>query len=76
MKNNFGGVCIGLGKNVNTNVLVVVIAVDYFAEASEEVLVKMTKGKPEKGQKNQFLGVYMTSEKIGIFTFSEDEKNL
>ena len=42
-----------------TNVLVVVIAADYFAKAPEEVLVKMTKGKSEKGQKNQFLGVYM-----------------
>ena len=46
-----------------TNVLVVVIAADYFAEAPEEVLVKLTKGKSEKGLKNQFLGVDMTSEK-------------
>ena len=52
-------------KNVMTNVLVVVIAADYFAEAPEEVLVKMTKEKPEKELKNQFLGVYMTSEKTG-----------
>lgn len=50
---------------MNTNVLVVAVATDYFAEAPEEVLVKMTKGKTEKGQKNQFLGVYMTSEKTG-----------
>ena len=48
-----------------TNVLVVVIAADYFAEAPEEVLVKVTKGKSEKGLKNQFLGVDMTSEKTG-----------
>lgn len=48
-----------------TNVLVVVIAADYFAEAPEEVLVKLTKGKSEKGLKNQFLGVDMTSEKTG-----------
>lgn len=41
-------------KNVVTNVLVVVIAADYFAEAPEEVLVKMTKGKPEKELKNHF----------------------
>ena len=46
-----------------TNVLVVVIAADYFAEAPEEVLVKLTKGKSEKGLKNQFLGVRVTSEK-------------
>lgn len=52
---------------MNTNVLIVVIATYYFAEVPEEVLVKMTKGKPEKGQKNQFLGVYMASEKIEIF---------
>jgi len=50
---------------VNTNVLVVVIAVDYFAEAPEEVLVKMTNRKPEKGLKKQFLSIYMTSEKTG-----------
>lgn len=50
-------------KNVMTNVLVVVIAADYFAEVPEGVLVKMTNGKPEKGLKNQFIGVYMTSEK-------------
>lgn len=48
-----------------TNVLVVVTATDYFAEAPEEVLVKMTKGKLEKGQKNQFISVDMTSEKTG-----------
>ena len=48
-----------------TNVLVVVIAADYFAEAPEEVLVKLTKGESEKGLKNQFLGVDMTSEKTG-----------
>lgn len=52
-------------KNVVTNVLVVVIAADYFAEAPEEVLVKMTKGKPEKELKNQFFCVYKTSEKTG-----------
>ncbi len=34
---------------MNTNVLVVVVVAEYFAEALEEVLVKMTKGKPEKG---------------------------
>lgn len=50
-----------------TNILFVVVATDYFAEAPEEVLVKMTKGKPEKELKNQFLSVYMTSEKIEIF---------
>jgi len=47
------------------NVLVVVVAVIYFVEVPEEVLVKMTNGNPEKGLKNQFLGVYMTSEKTG-----------
>ena len=50
-----------------TNVLIVVIAAIYFAEVPEGVLVKMTKGKSEKGQKNQFLGVYMTSEKVTLF---------
>lgn len=50
-----------------SNILVVVVAAIYFVEVPEEVLVKMTNGKPEKGLKNQFLGVYMTSEKIEIF---------
>lgn len=59
-----------------TNVLVVVIAADYFAEAPEEVLVKLTKGKSEKGLKNQFLGVDMTSEKIEIFATLEKMKNI
>lgn len=52
-------------KNIMTNVLVVVIVAIYFAEVPEEVLVKMTKGKSEKGLKNKFLGVDMTSEKTG-----------
>ena len=52
-------------KNMMTNVLVVVVAADYYAEVLEEVLVKMTKGKSETGVKKQFLGVYMTSEKTG-----------
>lgn len=46
-----------------TNVLVVPIDANYFAEVSEEVLVKMTNGKPESRLNNQFLGVCMTSEK-------------
>lgn len=50
-------------KNVMTNVLVVVIAADYFAEAPEEVLVKMTKVKLENRLKNQFISVDLTSEK-------------
>ncbi len=48
-----------------TNVLVVVAVAIYFTEVQEKVLVKMTNGKPEKGLKNHFLGVYMTSEKTG-----------
>lgn len=59
-----------------SNILVVVIVADYFAEVPEEVLVKMTKGKPEKRLKNQFLGVYMTSEKIEIFALLEKIKNI
>ena len=46
-----------------TNVLVVEIVTIYFAEAPEEVLVKMTNERSENRLKNQFLGVYMTSEK-------------
>ena len=46
-------------------ILVVVVAAIYFVEVPKEVLVKMTNGKPEKGLKKHFLGVYMTSEKTG-----------
>ncbi len=52
-------------KNVMTNVLFVAVVAIYFVKVPEEVLVKMTKGKPEKGLKNQILGIYMTSEKTG-----------